>query len=155
MALKLPIPQKKKKLEKWEYFEEKVRVFLDALGFQDIESGQSSWMKKEEGRYQIDVVGGYDGTFLVFECKSSSRSSTQQTLTQIINIFAGKKTEIEQAIREKFGTKYNEVKFILALDDIEISKGEKETARKNNIFIWGNNYLKTGEELFQLIGPLA
>lgn len=144
-----------KKLEKWEYFEEKVRVFLDALGFQDIESGQSSWMKKEEGKYQIDVVGGYDGTFLVFECKSSSQSSTRQTLTQIINIFAGKKIEIEQAIREKFGTKYNEVKFILALDDLEISKGEKETARKNNIFIWGNNYLKTGEELFQLIGPLA
>ena len=66
------------------------------FGFQDIESGQSSWMKKEEGRYQVDVVGGYDGTFLVFECKSSSQLSTRQTLTQIINIFAGKKLRLSK-----------------------------------------------------------
>ena len=93
-----------KKLEKWEYFQEKVRVFLDALSFQDIESGQSSWL----GRYQIDVVGGYEGTFLVFECKSANKPK-QKKLTQEINTFAGKKTEIERAIREKFGSKYNEV----------------------------------------------
>src|SRR3989338_2733970 len=106
MAWKLPIPQKikkietkdkkkagfsqkkqkngkfvlEKKLKKWEYFEEKVRVFLDALGFQDIESGQSSWL----GRYQIDVVGGYEGTFLVFECKSVDQPRRKK-LTQEIN----------------------------------------------------------------------
>ena len=33
-----------KKLEKWEYFQENVRVFLDAIGFQDIESVQVSWL---------------------------------------------------------------------------------------------------------------
>ena len=139
-----------KKLEKWEYFQEKVRVFLDALGFQDIESGQVSWL----GRYQIDVVGGYEGTFLVFECKSSNQPK-QKKLTQEINIFAGKKTEIEKAIREKFGSKYIEVKFILALEDIDISEEDEKTAKENDIYIWGSNYLKTGEELFTLIGPLT
>lgn len=88
-----------KKLEKWEYFQERIRVFLDALGFQDIESGQASWL----GRYQIDVVGGYEGTFLVFECKSANQPKLKN-LTKVINSFAGKKTEIEQAIREKFGS---------------------------------------------------
>lgn len=139
-----------KKLAKWEYFQEKVRVFLDALGFQDIESGQASWL----GRYQIDVVGGYEGTFLVFECKSADQPKRKK-LTQEINIFAGKKAEVEQAIREKFGSKYNEVKFILALEEIDISEDDEKTALENNIFIWGSNYLKTGEELFSLIGPLA
>jgi len=139
-----------KKLEKWEYFQEKVRVFLDTLSFQDIESGQASWL----GRYQIDVVGGYEGTFLVFECKSASQPK-QKKLTQEINIFAGKKAEIGQAIREKFGSKYNEVKFILALEDIDISEDDEKTARDNDIYLWGSSYLKTGEELFSLIGPLA
>jgi DNA sulfur modification protein DndB len=139
-----------KRLEKWEFFQEKVRVFIDVLGFQDIECGQSSWL----GRYQIDVVGGYEGTFLVFECKSANQPKRKK-LTQEINIFAGKKPEIEQAIREKFGSKYNEVKFILALDEIDISEEDEKTARENDIYIWGSSYLKTGEDLFTLIGPLA
>ena len=75
-------------------------MFLDALGFQDIESGQTSWL----GRYQIDVVGGYEGTFLVFECKSTNQPK-QRKLTQEINIFSGKKAEIEQTIRKNFGSK--------------------------------------------------
>src|SRR3989338_8831015 len=139
-----------RKLEKWEYFQEKVRVFLDSLGFQDIESGQTARL----GRYQIDVFGGYEGTFLVFECKSASEP-IRKTLRQIINDFAGKKTEIGQAIIEKFGSKYNEVKFILALEEIDISEEDEKTAPENDIHIWGSNYLKTGEELFTLIGPLA
>ncbi|MFA6993367.1 MAG: DGQHR domain-containing protein [Patescibacteria group bacterium] len=139
-----------RKLPKWEYFQEKVRVFLDVLGFQDIECGQSARL----GRYQIDVFGGYEGTFLVFECKSVNEPK-RKTIRQIINDFAGKKAEIEQAIRERFGSKYNEVKFILALEEIDILEEDEKTARENDIYIWGSSYLKTGEDLFSLIGPLA
>jgi DGQHR domain-containing protein len=139
-----------KKLGKWEFFEEKVRMFLDVIGFQDIECGYAARL----GRYQIDVFGGYEGTFLVFECKSASEP-IRKTLRQIINDFAGKKTEIEQAITKRFGLKYNEVKFILALEDIEVLGEDQKTARENDIYLWGSNYLKTGEELFSLIGPLA
>ena len=139
-----------KKLEKWELFQEKVRVFLDALGFQDLESGATSWL----GRYQIDVAGGHEGTFLVFECKSAHQPKLKR-VTPEINNFAGKKAEIEQAIREKFGSKYNEVKFILALEEIDISEEDEKTARENDIYIWGSHYLKTGADLFTLIGPLS
>lgn len=139
-----------KKLEKWELFQEKVRVFLDALRFEDIESGQASWL----GRYQIDVVGGFDGTFLVFECKSASQPKLKK-LTQEINIFAGKKAEIEQAIREKFNLKYNEVRFILALEDIKILEEDLKTAKENDIYIWGSKYLETGGDLYSIIGELA
>ncbi|MFA6533718.1 MAG: DGQHR domain-containing protein, partial [Patescibacteria group bacterium] len=106
------------------------------------------------GRYQIDVFGGYEGTFLVFECKSVNEPK-RKTIRQIINDFAGKKAEIEQAIRERFGSKYNEVKFILALEEIDILEEDEKTARENDIYIWGSSYLKTGEDLFSLIGPLA
>lgn len=139
-----------KKLEKWELFQEKVRIFLDALRFEDIESGQSSWL----GRYQIDVVGGFDGTFLVFECKSSSQPKLKK-LTQEINIFAGKKAEIEQAIRDKFNLKYNEVKFILALEDIKALDEDLKTAKENDIYVWGSKYLETGGELYSILGELA
>lgn len=139
-----------KRLEKWEIFQEKVRVFLEALRFDDIESAQASWL----GRYQIDVVGGFDGTFIVFECKSASQPKLKK-ITQEINIFAGRKTEIEQAIREKFKLKYNEVKFILALEDIKITEEDLKTAQENDIYIWGSKYLETGGELYSIIGPLA
>lgn len=140
-----------KKFAKWEFFQEEIRVFLDALGFQDTESGHSSWL----GRYQIDVVGGMEGTFLVFECKSANQLKPPKSLASVINIFAGKKIEIEQAIREKYGAKYNEVKFILALEDIHITEDDVKTARENDIYLWGSNYLKTGKDLFTIIGPLT
>ena len=139
-----------KKLAKWEIFQEKIRILLEVLGFQDIECGQASWLS----RYQIDVVGGYEGTFIVFECKSSSQPKLKK-LTQEINTFAGKKAEIEKAIKEKFGTKYNEVKYILVLEDIDIPESDEKTARENDIYIWGSVYLKTAEGLFSIIGPLA
>lgn len=119
-----------KRLKRWEYFQEEVRVFIDSLGFQDVVSGQESWL----GRYQIDVAGGYDGTFLVFECKSTDQPKLKK-ITQEINIFAGEKAEIEQAIKEKFGGKYNEVKFILALDDIDAPENDLKTARENDIYV--------------------
>src|SRR3989344_4886001 len=182
MAWKLPTPPKKKRVEtkdkteasrlkkdgfsqkklksgkfvleksfaKWELFQEEIRVFLESLGFQDTESGHSSWL----GRYQIDVVGGVDGTFLVFECKSSNHPKLKK-LTQEINVFAGKRIEIEQAIREKYGAKYNEVKFILAVEDIHVTEDDIKTARENDVYLWGSNYLKTGRDLFTIIGPLT
>ncbi|HEY4479697.1 MAG TPA: DGQHR domain-containing protein [Candidatus Paceibacterota bacterium] len=140
-----------KKFAKWELFQEEVRVFLEALGFQDTESGHSSWL----GRYQIDVVGGIEGTFLVFECKSSHDPKLSKTLTKEINVFAGKKIEIEKAIREKYGAKYNEVKFVLALEDVHPTEDDIKTARENDIYLWGSSYLKTGKDLFTIIGPLT
>src|SRR3989338_11172876 len=71
-----------KKFAKWEFFQEEIRVFLESLVFQDTESGHSSWL----GRYQIDVVGGIEGTFLVFECKSSHDPKLSKTLTKEINV---------------------------------------------------------------------
>jgi len=139
-----------KKLAKWEIFQEKVRILLEVLGFQDIECGQISRL----GRYQIDVVGGYEGTFVVFECKSSGQPKSKN-ITKIINDFAGKKVEIEKAIKESFGSKYNEVKYVLVLEDIDISEKDEKTAQENDIYIWGSNYIKTAEDLFSIIGPLT
>jgi DNA sulfur modification protein DndB len=139
-----------KKLAKWEIFQEKIRILLEVLGFQDIECGQASWL----GRYQIDVVGGYEGTFVVFECKSSGQPKLKK-LTQEINVFAGKKAEIEKAIKEKFVKKYNEVKYILAVEDIDVSENDEKTAKENDICIWGSAYIKTAEDLFSVIGPLT
>src|SRR3989344_1278240 len=96
-----------KKFQKWELFQENVRIFLEALSFEDTESGQASWL----GRYQI-----------------------------------------EQAIREKFGSKYNEVKFILALENIDITEDDEKTAKENDVYLWGSNYLKTCGDLFSIIG---
>jgi DNA sulfur modification protein DndB len=139
-----------KKLAKWELFQEKLRILLEVLGFQDIECGQTSWL----GRYQIDVVGGYGGTFVIFECKSSGQPKLKK-LTQEINVFAGKKAEIEKAVKEKFRAKYNEVKYVLALEDIDILESDEKTAQENDIYIWGSNYIKTAEDLFSIIGPLT
>jgi len=139
-----------KKLAKWEIFQEKIRILLELLGFQDIECGQISRL----GRYQIDVMGGYEGTFIVFECKSSSKPKSKN-IKKIINDFAGKKVEIQKAIREIFGSKYNEVKYVLALEDIDISEKDEKTAKENDIYIWGSNYIKTVEDLFSVIGPLT
>ena len=93
---------------------------LQSLECEDIDWGHSCWL----GNYQIDVVGGYEGTFLVFECKSAEQPKFKNIRNEI-TIFAGKKTKIENAIREKFGSKYNQVKFILAIEDIDISKQMK------------------------------
>lgn len=131
-----------KRLEKWEVFQERVGVLLEALGFEDIAVGQSSWL----GRYQIDVVGGYDGTFLVFECKSSNEPKLKKLTTEI-NIFSGKKAELLKAIKEKFGQKYSEIRFVLAIDDIEISEKDEETARENDVFLWGSSYLQASGEI--------
>ncbi len=137
-----------KKLQKWEIFEEKIGVLLDSLGFEDTAVGSTSWL----GRYQIDAAGGYEGTFLVFECKSTGQPR-QKKITTELNIFAGKRAEIERAIREKYKTKYNEVKFIMAIDDMAINELDERTAKENEIYLWGSSYLKTSEELFSLIGP--
>ncbi len=138
-----------KRLAKWEYFQERVKLLLQALGFEDVESGQASWL----GRYQIDVVGGYDGTLLIFECKSADQPKLKK-LTKEINIFAGKKAEIEQAVREKFKAKYNEVKYILAVDHLEFSTEDLVTAHEGGVYIWANNYLKAADDLYSMVGPL-
>ena len=51
---------------------------------------------------QIDVAAGYDGTFVVVECKSAIRLR-KKTIAQVITELAGKKTEIQEAILEKHG----------------------------------------------------
>jgi DNA sulfur modification protein DndB len=139
-----------KKLAKWEIFEEKVRIFLEALNFKDVDSGQGSWLS----RYQIDACGGYEKTFLVIECKSSENPKLKKLINEI-NTFSGKKAEIESAIKEKFGNKYAQVKYVLAIDDIEISDKDKISAKENDIYIWGSNYIKTGHELYSILGELA
>lgn len=139
-----------KRLKKWEYFQDKVSCLLQSFKFEDIEWGHSCWL----GSYQIDAVGGYEGTFLVFECKSAEQPKFKNIRSEITQ-FAGKKTKIESAIREKFGSKYNEVKFILAIEDIDISETDEKLARDNDIYIWGSNYLKIASELYSIIGPLA
>lgn len=43
----------------------------------------------------------------------------------------------------------------MALEEIDISVDDERTARDSDIFIWGTNYLKAGEDLFSIIGPLT
>ena len=139
-----------KRLADWEFFQERIANFLTALQFQDVNSGHSSWL----GKYQIDAVGGYDGTFLVFECKSKNQPGVK-TITKELNFFSGKRAEIERAVKEQYKNKYNEIKFVLALDNIDITESEEKTAKENDIHIWGTNYLKTGEDFYSIIGPLT
>lgn len=139
-----------KKLKKWEFLQDRIGYLLKDLKFNDVEMGQSCLF----GGRQIDVAGGYEGTFLIFECKSSDTPKFKN-LRDAITDLEGKKLKIMEGVRERFGTKYDEVKFILALEDAEINEENAKLARDNDIFVWGEDYLKTAESLFSIIGQLV
>src|SRR6056297_2146612 len=100
----------KKNLNKWEVFEERIRLLLEYCEFEDISSGPSSIF----GGYQIDVAGGYQGTFIVVECKSAEELQSK-SMKQVLTEFDGKKKKVEEDVKDKFGDKYNEVRYVLAL----------------------------------------
>ncbi len=139
-----------KKFKKWELFQERVRILLEILGFDDIESGYNSWL----GRYQIDAVGGKNGTLLVVECKSADQPK-KKSIANEIDIFKGKQIEINKAIAEKYGSKYNEVRYVLVVDDIDIDPKDIETARVNDVYLWCSRYIDVLERLYKVIGSLT
>lgn len=139
-----------KKLEKWDIFEKDMGLLLEYMDFKDVTSGPSSRL----GTNQIDAKGGFGKTLLIIECKSAEKSK-EKSLTSIINNFAGKKSAIEKSVLENYDKKYDEIKLIIALEDIEPTKENLELASEKGIDIWGDTHVDAIKGFFKIAGPLT
>jgi DGQHR domain-containing protein len=137
----------KKKRTKWEKFEEEIRSFLRDLGFLDTEGAGG-----ELGKYQIDAWGGLGSTFLVIDCVVKNEPGFK-SLRQKILALAGKSSELKREVRRKYG--YNEVKFVLATKDIEVTREDEELARRKRVKIWEDSYIDMNKKLFKSAGNLV
>lgn len=137
----------KKKKEEWVKFEDEIKSFLEALEFRDVEGGYL-------GRYPIEVYGGSEGTFLIIDCTMKEEPGFKSIRSKILQN-AAKKRDLRRAVRSRFGGKYKEIKFIVAMKGIEVSEEDEDEARNQGITVWDERYIDMNKKLFKSAGPLV
>jgi DNA sulfur modification protein DndB len=138
----------RRRKSEWEVFEDQILLLLQkGLKLQDVYGGPRARL----GGHQIDAAGGAAGTYIVVECKTS-KSPDYSSLKRAIKDIIGEKSEIASAVAEKYGARYSEIKFVLALDGIDYGQPEEEYAARNGIKIIGDAYLAMLGQLVGLVG---
>lgn len=135
----------KKEKEGWVQFEEEIRSFLDALGFNDVGGGVLGC--------KVDAYGGLEGTFLIIDC-TTKKEPGFRSLESKIDQINGRKSDIEKAVQSKFKG-YREIKFIIATKGIDVSEKNENEAERKGITIWSEMYLDLYKSLFKQVGPLV
>lgn len=137
----------RKKLEPWQLFEREVFIFFkESLKFSYVAHG------KRFGRSQVDVAAGIDDTLLIIDCKTKDKPGPKN-LHAYITSHSGKRGTIIRNVRQKFGNKYKNIIFILALRDIDYSEKDVEYASDSGVFLWGEIYIEILKEFYKIFGP--
>jgi DNA sulfur modification protein DndB len=140
-----------KKKPEWERFEDEVLIlFKHGLKLSDVDGGV---VFRIAGN-QIDAVGGIEGTLLVVECKSKKELGIK-SLRSALRAFWVKRREIAASLRKRFGRRYKETRFILALRGITPSPNDLAYAKKKRIVIWSELYFESIRSLYFTIGERA
>jgi DGQHR domain-containing protein len=136
----------RKDKERWAILVDEVKTLLTTLGFADVGSGYL-------GENQIDAFGGFDGTFVVFDCTIRQEPGSA-SLRNTILTFAGKKTAIKRSVRASYPS-YAEVKFVIATRDIDVVKGDLELANQRGIVLWSERQFEMYRSLYKQVGTLT
>lgn len=139
----------RKRRPEWRLFEERVRtVFQYGLEFEDVPSKETKF-----GGLRVDVAGGKDGTFVCALCRTTESGAA--AITRLVRDIAAERSGIERAIRRKFGRKYTDFRYIVAIAGPERSETISIRAREQGISVWTEGYIEAVETLFRQVGPRA
>ncbi|MCI0531205.1 MAG: DGQHR domain-containing protein [candidate division Zixibacteria bacterium] len=132
-----------KELEKWEYFEARVRLFMENLGFAHVNKTPVTL-----GGHKVDAIGACDETFLIVECKS--RGETVGNPKTELEKFNGWKEDISRDVKAKY-PQYPLIKFIFCTDFI-LEPGCVTFADQNGVYRWDTRYIAAYERLYPILG---
>lgn len=136
----------RKEKEKWVIFEDEAKAFLTVLEFTDVGAGYL-------GENQIDAYGGFDRTFVVFDCATREEPGLASLRNKILT-FAGKKTAIKRAVRRQY-PRYTEVKFVIATRDIDVARDDLGLAAQRGIELWSERQFEMYRSLYKQVGTLV
>ena len=140
-----------KRKSEWEKFEEETLIlFRDGLKLRDVNGGPTFRI----AGFQIDIVGGLEGTLLVVECKSK-RELGKRSLRSDLRMFWVKRRAVTNSLRRRFAGRYKQTKFIMALKGITPSQRDLEYAKGKRITVWPESYFESIRSLYFTIGERA
>lgn len=147
MVKKLKVNKEKGKMG--QRFEEKIESFMNKLGFSDVKN------REDFGEENVDVVGGWDNTLFIIECRWKGKKD-KYNLRPILNDIKDKKESIVKgAKKHKKYSKYNDFIFILAVRNVELTKEDFSYAKKRDIYLWDENTTEFYKDLSKSLGSFT
>ncbi len=135
-------------------FEGRVLGFLKRLGFNDLDGGANFSI----GNLQVDVCGGHEDTLLIVECRSAGKK-TKRSIRDDIQQIRGRIPTYSSALRHMpvyQGYSPRKYKYIIAIENIEISESDREFAKGSpEVYIWDEQLIQYYEDLQKVIGECA
>lgn len=139
----------RKRKPEWQVFEERVRtLFQHGLEFEDVPGREMKF-----GGLRVDVAGGKDRTFVCVLCRTTQGGAA--AITRLVRDIAAERPSIEREIRGRFGRKYTEFRYIVAIAGPERSETILTRAREQAVSVWTESYIEAVETLFRQVGPRA
>lgn len=141
---------KHKRYKKWELFEIKLRQLFQLLDFGDRIEDIEDFNYTELGS-QVDVCGGFEGTFFVIDCTSKTYPGSKNLKTKIGNISA-KRNAISKKIDSLYSQKYHAKVFALCTEDIDISPADRKSASDSDIILITNDQVERWFRYYKTLG---
>ena len=120
-------------------FEEKIKKFLENLGFNDVDGGRDDFLING---IRVDVCGGREDVLLVMKFKSAEEIE-KKSLRHFVNIFREKIPLLKRGLSEHpIYRKYNYHKYVMVTRNIEIVQEDILFAKQDpRIYLWDGDLI--------------
>jgi len=136
----------------WRRLEQRTQTLVSKLLMADHADGGSHCVL---GGCQIDALGVFGNTALIFECKTT-RKNKSINLNHAVDVLAGRKQVIRSAIRQIYGSNILYFRFIVVAHNVsDIATYSRRRKKPNDIYVWTPKYFDTVESLAKSIGSYA
>lgn len=135
---------------RWRQLEKRTRRLLQRYLHADHVDGGAKCVL---GGCQVDAVGAFGPTALVFECKTTFKDAIN--LRRAIDVFSARRSAIRSALRRKFGPQIKTIRFIILADNVTRIAGSRKKKRGTYVHLWSPKYFEAVESLARAINRRA